>query len=91
MFFVYIIKNSIGKLYVGVSKNPDERVLYHNKKQGAKFTKYKSDFSVVFSEKYQTLKEALEREIQIKKWRREKKEFLINKYKLGLETKINIQ
>lgn len=88
MHFVYMIKNSIGKLYAGITKDPQSRVNYHNEKRGAKFTKYKTDFEIVFLERYDTLAEARKREIQIKKWRRDKKEFLIEKYRQNLQTKM---
>ncbi len=88
MTFVYMIKNSADKLYIGISENPQERVVYHNSKLGARFTKYIPNFKIVFLEQYQTLLEARQREIQIKKWRREKKENLIEKYQKGLATKI---
>jgi len=84
-----MIKNSAEKLYVGVSKSPHDRVAYHNAKRGAKFTKHKSDYVIVFLEKYKTLTEARLREIQIKKWRRGKKEMLINRYNKKLSTKQN--
>ncbi|MEK7558275.1 MAG: GIY-YIG nuclease family protein [Patescibacteria group bacterium] len=87
MYFVYMIKNSANKLYVGITQNPYERLRYHNLKQGAKFTKYIPDFKIVFLEKYQTITEARQREIQIKKWRRDKKENLIKRYCDGLATK----
>jgi len=82
-----MIKNSIGKLYVGISNDPESRVLYHNNNAGARFTKYRPDFKLVFLEEYETLAQARQREIQIKKWRREKKEYLIEKYRLGLDTR----
>jgi len=31
-----MIKNSVGKLYVGISENPKERVVYHNQKMAEK-------------------------------------------------------
>ena len=46
MYFVYMIKNSANKLYVGITQNPNERVVYHNNKRGAKFTKYIPDFEI---------------------------------------------
>ena len=61
------------KLYVGITENPKARLYYHNSKMGAEFTKGKAKFYLVFSEKYNTLNEARKREIQIKKWRRDKK------------------
>lgn len=88
MHYVYMIKNADDKLYVGVTEDLDKRLDYHNTKRGANFTKYKSDFKLVFSEKYDTLKETRQREIQIKKWRRDKKEMLIKKYSQNLPTKI---
>ncbi len=80
-------RNSAGKLYVGVSKNPYFRLKEHNSQRGSVFTK-SGDFKVVFQEEYPTLTEARKREIQIKKWRREKKEQLIERYQQGLPTKI---
>ncbi|MEK7608620.1 MAG: GIY-YIG nuclease family protein [Patescibacteria group bacterium] len=88
MYYVYMIKNDFGKLYVGVTANPHTRIYYHNAHQGAQFTKGKAKFSVVFQEKYPTLVEARRREIQIKKWRRDKKEVLIERYKKDLSTKL---
>ena len=87
MFFVYMIKNSTNQLYVGVTDDPEQRLDEHNSKRGASFTKYTSTYRVVFLEKYSTMAGARKREIQIKKWRRDKKEFLIFKYQHGLETK----
>lgn len=87
MYYVYMAKNPFGKLYVGVSKDLGQRIYHHNTKRGALFTK-SSDFKIVFCEKYQTLSEARRREIQIKKWRRSKKEMLIKMFKDGLETKL---
>ncbi len=58
------------------------------KKRGALYTKRDSKFEIVFLEQYPTLSDARKREIQIKKWRREKKDLLIKKYSKGLETKM---
>lgn len=88
MYFVYMAENTSGKLYTGVSENPNQRIYYHNTKQGAQFTKSKEKFILVFKEEHPTLTEARKREIQIKKWRRDKKEMLIERYQKGLKTKI---
>ncbi len=88
MYYVYIAKNSINKLYVGVTENPQSRVYIYNQKRGAKFTKYVPDFKIIFLEEYSNLVEARRREIQIKKWRRDKKELLIQRYQSGLPTKL---
>ena len=87
MFFVYIIRNNSNKLYIGISKNPISRLNSHNTKTGAEFTK-SGRYNIVFQEEYKNLKEARQREIQIKKWRREKKNVLIKRYLSGLPTNL---
>jgi putative endonuclease len=86
MWFLYMIKNSADKLYVGITQNPKDRVAYHNQKRGAAFTKHIPTYKIVFLEKFLTLAEARGREIQIKKWSRKKKEFLIKRYQEGAPT-----
>lgn len=87
MVFVYMIKNSADKLYVGVTDNPAKRLATHNSCKGANFTKFMPDYKIVFLEEHLNLTEARQREIQIKKWRRDKKEVLIDRYKRKLTTK----
>lgn len=86
MHFVYMIKNSADKLYVGITDDPQQRLSEHNSERGAQFTSHIPNYKIVFLEKYSTLAEARQREIQIKKWRRNKKEILIEKYSKGLPT-----
>lgn len=88
MYFVYMLKNSHGDLYIGISENPPQRVRNHNEDRGALFTKRDSTFEIVFLEEYPTYAESRKREVQIKKWRRDTKEMLIKKYKDGSPTKI---
>lgn len=87
MYYVYMIKNAGNSLYIGITENIQNRVRYHNTKLGSQFTKNRATFRVVFKEEYGTLTEARKREIQIKKWRREKKEMLIQRYAYSLSTK----
>jgi len=87
MYFVYMIKDSFDDLYVGITDNPEQRLKYHNENRGALFTKRDSKFEIVFLEQHPTLAEARKREIQIKKWRRQKKEYLIDRYQKGSPTK----
>ena len=88
MYFVYMTKNSYDDLYIGITDNPQQRLKYHNAKRGAQYTKRDSKFEIVFLEKYETMNGARRREIQIKKWRREKKELLIERYRKRLSTKL---
>lgn len=87
MYFVYMIRNFYGDLYVGVTDNSNQRLAHHNQRRGAQYTKRYSKFAIIFLEQYPDLAPARKREIQIKKWRREKKEMLINRYRNGLQTK----
>jgi len=86
--FVYMLKDSTNKIYVGISKNPSQRLSEHASKRGAVLTKKFINPEIVFLEEHNSYEDAAKREIQIKKWRREKKELLIRKYQKGLETKI---
>jgi putative endonuclease len=83
-----MIQNETNDLYVGVSEDPQKRVLLHNARLGSVFTRT-GTFKIVFLEEYQTLAEARHREIQIKKWRREKKDLLIDMFLNNLPTKLN--
>jgi putative endonuclease len=87
MYFVYMIQNSYKDLYVGITDNPEQRLKYHNENRGAQFTKRDNKFEIVFLEEQPTLADARKRENQIKKWRRDKKVFLITRYKQGLSTR----
>ncbi|MDO8569333.1 MAG: GIY-YIG nuclease family protein [bacterium] len=87
MSWVYMIRNKGNKLYVGVTENPSKRLTHHNRKRGAQFTQNNPSFEIVFLEKYENLALARKREVQVKKWRRDKKDELITKYSQGLETK----
>lgn len=88
MYFVYMIRNAHSDLYIGVTDNPEKRLTYHNEKRGALFTKRKSKFEMVFLEPYNSLATARKREVQLKKWRRDKKELLIDRYRRSLPTKM---
>ena len=81
-----MIRNDHGDLYIGITQNPEQRLTYHNQKRGALFTKRDSLFSIVFLEEHASLASARKREIQIKKWRREKKDMLIERYQKNLPT-----
>lgn len=58
MYFVYMVKNDFGKLYVGITEDLRKRLYYHNTKQGAEFTKGKAKFKPVFHEQYDSLVDA---------------------------------
>ena len=78
-FHVYIMTNRSGTLYVGMTGNLIRRVHEHKSHTFPGFTdKYNLD-RLVYVETLRYAASAINREKQIKRWRREKKLALINK------------
>ncbi len=78
---VYILKCSDDSLYVGCTNNLEKRFLEHNtSKNGAHYTKIRRPVILVYSEKFETLKEGRAREAEIKRMKREEKLELIKKF-----------
>ena len=72
-YYVYILANRSGTLYVGVTNNLLRRLYEHKHKLIPGFTKrYKID-RLVYYEHTPDVRAAIAREKQIKPWRREKK------------------
>ena len=76
-FYVYILSNVSRTLYVGVTNNLERRVWEHRQKQVEGFTKDYNVTMLVHLEEYARADDAIAREKQLKKWRREKKVWLI--------------
>ncbi|KPM47319.1 GIY-YIG nuclease family protein [Jiulongibacter sediminis] len=77
--YMYILKCSDGSYYVGSTKDLELRVLQHQNGEGANHTRKYLPVELVYFEEFDRIDEAFLREKQIQKWRREKKEALINK------------
>ncbi len=76
-YYVYMMTNKSGTLYVGVTNNLERRVSEHKQGLPEGFTsRYKMD-RLVYFELYPTPRSAIEREKQIKGWLRKKKFELI--------------
>jgi len=82
-YYVYILTNKIKTvLYIGVTNNLKERLYFHRNPEAiskAFTTRYKVYYLVYF-EHFMNVKTAIAREKQLKGWRREKKEKLINSF-----------
>lgn len=76
-FFVYIMASDSGTLYVGFTADILKRLDQHKCGLILGFTKKYKCHKLVYYEHYTDVYTAMAREIQIKKWRREKKEKLI--------------
>ena len=65
-WFVYILKCSDDTLYTGITNNVSKRIEDHEKGVGAKYTKGRSPFQLLFMEKHPNRSSASKREIEIK-------------------------
>ena len=77
-YYVYILTNVTGTtLYIGVTNDIERRVQEHKSGQIPGFTQKYNCCKLVYYEKYSDIDQAIEREKKLKKWRREKKDWLI--------------
>ena len=78
-YYVYIITNKRNTvLYVGVTNDLKRRMYEHKNKLIEGFSKKYNLSKLVYFEQTNDIYKAINREKQLKKWRREKKEWLIN-------------
>jgi putative endonuclease len=76
-FHVYIMASKSGVLYVGVTSVLAERVGRHKEKILPGFTQKYNVTNLVWFEPHSSVRAAISREKEIKKWRRSKKIALI--------------
>jgi putative endonuclease len=78
MYYVYILTNWNNRVvYIGVTKNLKRRIYEHKNKLINGFTKRYNVTKLVYFEETSDVRVAIEREKEIKKWRREKKNALV--------------
>ena len=77
MPYVYILICADGSLYVGQTRNLQERLASHNAGTGAQHTRERRPVRLAYAEAYETAQQATRRERQIKGWSRAKKLALI--------------
>ncbi len=79
MYYVYILKCRDGSYYVGITSNLWERLLQHQEGFYTEcYTFKRRPVELVFYAEFTNVELAIEKEKQIKKWSRVKKEALIN-------------
>jgi len=78
-YYVYIIANATRILYTGITNNLVRRVWEHKTKQTDGFTSHFHLCRLVYYESFDDVRNAINREKQIKRWRREKKIWLIER------------
>ena len=79
MHFVYIVRCADGTLYTGYARDPINRVETHNSGRGARYTSGRRPVTLVYSESFESLGDALRREAQLKRLSRAKKEALVTR------------
>ena len=76
-WIVYILECGDGSFYTGITKELDRRLAEHEDGSGAKFTRGRGPFKVVYKESQPSMGAALRRELEIKSLRRPAKRVLI--------------
>ena len=76
-YYVYILTNNSGTLYVGVTNDLKRRVWEHKHKVEEGFAEKYNIGRLVYFEQTNDVRIAIEREKQLKNWRRAKKDKLI--------------
>jgi putative endonuclease len=77
-FYVYILQSASRRaLYIGMTNNLRHRVFQHKTHQFEGFTDDYNAIRLVYWEKFGSVGNAIAREKQLKRWRREKKMWLI--------------
>jgi len=76
-YWVYVMTNRTGTLYVGVTNNLQRRVWEHRNRLVPGFTSRYAIDRLVYAEETNDVTAAIQRKKEIKQWRRSKKETLI--------------
>ena len=79
-FYVYIMASTNRHtIYIGVTNSLLARIQQHRHQEGSSFTARYHTLHLVYYERFNEARDAIARETQLKKWRREKKNWLIEK------------
>src|SRR5882757_4523778 len=76
-YWVYIVASLTGTLYLGMTNNIDRRITEHKDGTFQGFTSKYACNRLVYWESFDDVRKAIDREKQLKGWRREKKIALI--------------
>jgi len=92
MYYLYIVECADGTLYTGCTNDLERRMLQHNTSpKGAKYTRTRRPVTLIYSEPFKTLGEALSREAKVKSWKRNEKLSLIRALLATKKPSRNIQ
>jgi putative endonuclease len=77
MYWVYVLRCCDRSLYIGHTEGLEQRLKAHNDGRGAAFTAARRPVRIVYAEEHASVLTAIQRERQIKRWNRVKKEALV--------------
>jgi predicted GIY-YIG superfamily endonuclease len=77
VWFLYIVRCADGSLYVGETNDIEQRLADHNRGRSCAHTAKRRPVELAYFEEHVGRPAALDRERQIKRWSRAKKEALI--------------
>jgi putative endonuclease len=83
--WLYILSLKSGQLYIGATKDLDQRCREHFGGHACRTTKLDPPLKLIYSETFPTFSEARKREAQIKRWTRDKKEALVSGDRIKLK------
>jgi len=78
--YCYILECADGTFYTGWTTDPKRRVSQHNKGIGAKYTNTRRPVKLVYLEPHPNRRDAMQRELAIKKMKRVQKSRLVEEY-----------
>lgn len=78
---VYILQCADGTLYTGITDDLQRRMKVHGTEKGAKYTRGRGPFTLVYLENCVDHSQALRREYAIKQFSRKQKQLLCNSYR----------
>ena len=79
VYHLYILASASGVLYTGVTNHLERRVIEHRQKLNSGFAERYEVLRLVYFEAFSDVRDAIAREKQIKRWRREKKLAIIRR------------
>ncbi|MEK7064623.1 MAG: GIY-YIG nuclease family protein [Patescibacteria group bacterium] len=78
-YWIYIMASRTGTLYLGVTNALERRIYEHKHDSIPGFSQRYQCHRLVYLEEYLDVRQAIEREKQLKSWNRSKKEALIRR------------
>lgn len=80
MYYVYILASGHhGTLYIGITNSLQKRLEEHRSDKRSKFVKRYGVYRLVYTEAYERVEDAIAREKQLKRWKRDWKIELIER------------